>query len=215
MLKNSTNKQRWSPPGCSWPRGRPRGHILMFLASKPQVLENCLVLGSRTAVFFELLKVCGAPEKFFGKRFFLEIVLKFFLKTFFLESTCTCVLGHWPWPRAFLSLASRVSVLGKAVLGLGLFFVSLASSFMSSTPPLLMKSACGGKHRTLESLYFSNGSSRKSFTSFNTYFVLLDQLASSSYKSSTLKKLILLLFTALDFRRRIYLACFNNILYYI
>ena len=39
---------------------------------------------------------------------------------FFLESTCACVLG--PWPRAFLSLASRVSVLGKAVLGLGLGF---------------------------------------------------------------------------------------------
>ena len=32
-----------------------------------------------------------------------------------------CVLGPWPWPRAFLSLASRVSVLGKAVLGLGFF----------------------------------------------------------------------------------------------
>ena len=39
---------------------------------------------------------------------------------FFLERTCACVLG--PWPRAFLSLASRVSVLGKAVLGLGLGF---------------------------------------------------------------------------------------------
>ena len=55
---------------------------------------------------------------------------------FFLESTCACVLG--PWPRAFLSLASRVSVLGKAVLGLRFFFVSLslASSLVSSTPPL-------------------------------------------------------------------------------
>ena len=41
---------------------------------------------------------------------------------FFLESSCACVLGPWPWPRAFLSLASRVSVLGKAVLGLGLGF---------------------------------------------------------------------------------------------
>ena len=39
---------------------------------------------------------------------------------FFLESTCACVLGPWPWPRAFLSLASRLSFLGKAVLGLGL-----------------------------------------------------------------------------------------------
>ena len=35
------------------------------------------------------------------------------------------------WP-----LASRISVLGKAVLGPG-FFLSLASSLMSSTPPLL------------------------------------------------------------------------------
>ena len=49
------------------------------------------------------------------------------MKTFFfLESTCACVLGPWPWPRAFLSLASRGSVLGKAVLGLGLgFFLCL------------------------------------------------------------------------------------------
>ena len=39
---------------------------------------------------------------------------------FFFESTCACVLG--PWPRAFLSLASRVSVLGKTVLGLSLGF---------------------------------------------------------------------------------------------
>ena len=40
---------------------------------------------------------------------------------FFLESTCACVLGPWAWPRAFLSLASKVSVLGLGffcVLGL-------------------------------------------------------------------------------------------------
>ena len=56
---------------------------------------------------------------------------------------CACVLGPWPWPRAFLSLASRVSVLGKAVPGLGFFFVSLAlaSSLMSSTPPLASSQA--------------------------------------------------------------------------
>ena len=96
--------QRWSPRGRPWPRGRPRGHILkslalalaskvksLALASRPQVLENWPVLGSRTAVFFELLKFCGALEKFFRKRFFVEI-----------------------------AGASRVSVLGKAVLGLGL-----------------------------------------------------------------------------------------------
>ena len=58
-------QQRWSPRGRPWPRGRPRGHILkslaskvksLALASKPQVLENCPVLGSRTALFFEQLK---------------------------------------------------------------------------------------------------------------------------------------------------------------
>ena len=65
-----------------WPRGRPRGHILKSLASKvkslalasrPQVLENWPVLGSRTTLFFELLKFCEALEKFFGKRVFVEI----------------------------------------------------------------------------------------------------------------------------------------------
>ena len=56
---------------------------------------------------------------FFGDRLknFCEDLFFFF----FLESTCACVLG--PWPRAFLSLASSVSVLGKAVLGLGFFCV--------------------------------------------------------------------------------------------
>ena len=83
-LKN----QRWSPRGRPWPRGRPRGQILkslalalaskvkslaLALASRHQVLENWPVLGSRTALFFGKLKFCGAVEKFFGKRFFVEI----------------------------------------------------------------------------------------------------------------------------------------------
>ena len=33
------------------------GHSLA-LASKPQVLENCSALGSRTTLFFEQLKLC-------------------------------------------------------------------------------------------------------------------------------------------------------------
>ena len=76
--------QRWSPRGRPW----PRGHILkslalalaskvkslaLALASRPQVLENWPVLGSRTALFFGMLKFCGALEKFFGKRFLVEI----------------------------------------------------------------------------------------------------------------------------------------------
>ena len=72
------SNQRWSPRGRPWPRGRPRGHILkslalalaskvkslaLALASKPQVLENCPVLGSRTALFFEQMKFrWKAPE---------------------------------------------------------------------------------------------------------------------------------------------------------
>ena len=56
-------RQRWSLRRRPWPRGLPRGHILKALASKPQVLENCPVLGSRTALFFEQLKFCWkTPE---------------------------------------------------------------------------------------------------------------------------------------------------------
>ena len=63
--------QRWSPRGRPW----PRGHNLksLALASRPQVLENWPVLGSRTALFFGMLKFCGAVEKLFGKRFLVEI----------------------------------------------------------------------------------------------------------------------------------------------
>ena len=69
------NPQRWSPRGRPW----PRGHILkslalaskvkfLALASRPQVLENWPVLGSRTALFFESLKFCGALAFFCGDR---------------------------------------------------------------------------------------------------------------------------------------------------
>ena len=128
--------QRWSP----------RGYILKCLASKvksltlasrPQVLENWPVLGLRTALFFELLKFCRTPEKKFYKAFFTGERLKNFfedlffwdrLKNFFgklfFENTCACVLGlehSCPWPREGLSSKG----------------LSLASSIVSSTPPLL------------------------------------------------------------------------------
>ena len=78
-------KQRWSPRGRPWPRGRPRGHILKSLASKvkslalalvskPQVLENWPVLGSRTALFFEQLKFrwkTPKPRRKFANTFFV------------------------------------------------------------------------------------------------------------------------------------------------
>ena len=71
---------------CGNQRWSPRGHILkslalalaskvksLALASRPQVLENLPVLGSRTALFSGMLKFCGVLEKFFGKRFVVEI----------------------------------------------------------------------------------------------------------------------------------------------
>ena len=44
-----------------WPW--PRSLKSFALASKPQVLENCPVLGSRTALFFESLKFCLITPK--------------------------------------------------------------------------------------------------------------------------------------------------------
>ena len=81
-------EQRWSPRGRPWPRGRPRGHILkslalaskvksLALASRPQVLENWPVLGSRTALFFELLKFCEALKNFLEKVFLWRSLEKF------------------------------------------------------------------------------------------------------------------------------------------
>ena len=59
---------------------------------------------------------------------------------FFLENTCACVLGPWPWPRAFLFLTSRGSVLKRTVLGLGLGFFLCPWPWLrlvSSTPSLI------------------------------------------------------------------------------
>ena len=112
-----TSDQRCSPRGRPWPRGRPRGHILKSLAlaskvksmaSRPQVLENWPVLGSRTALFFELLKFRGALEKFFGKRFFVEILREDLFFFFFGEHLRLC-----PWSFA---LASSIPVLGLEIV---------------------------------------------------------------------------------------------------
>ena len=146
LLRN--NQQRWSPRGRPWPRGRPRGQILkslaLALASRPQVLENWPVLGSRTARFFGMLKFCGALEKFFGKRFLVKTAWKIFVKTFFWKifvktfffgehlRFVSLVLGlglehSCPWPRECLS-SERLSLA-----------LALASSLVSSTPPLITK----------------------------------------------------------------------------
>ena len=75
-------------------------------------LENCPVLGSRTALVFELLKFCRSPEKKFWKTFCTgERRKKFYEDLFFLRTL------------AFVSLASSIPVLGLGffcVLGLEL-----------------------------------------------------------------------------------------------
>ena len=115
----------WSP--WPWPRRSSPW------PSRPQVFENWPVLGSRTSLFFESLKFCGVLEKFFGKRFFveiawkkifLEIAWKIFVKTFFFWRALSLGLEHsCPWPRECLS-SERLSLALASdffcVLGLGL-----------------------------------------------------------------------------------------------
>ena len=93
------------------------GLVLGLEASSPRKLA-CPRLEDSS--IFWIVKILWSAWKIFWKTFFRGDRLKNFCEDlfFFLESTCACVLGPWPWPRAFLSLASRVSVLGKAVLGL-------------------------------------------------------------------------------------------------
>ena len=153
--------QRWSPRGRPWPRGRPRleGQVLGLgfglEASSPRKLAcprledssifwTVKILWSAWKIFWKTFS-CGDRLKNFREDlfFFLEIAWKIFVKTFFflfgehkrlcpwslalasnipvlgLESVCPRKGCPWPWPR--------------------IFFVSLAlaSSLVSSTPPLL------------------------------------------------------------------------------
>ena len=90
-------------------------HPTISLSHKNFLFEKILMTSFHVICSFGLLqsKTLGTPRNWRSPE-------KNFWRPFFLENACACVLG--PWPRAFLSLASRVSVLGKAVLGLGLGF---------------------------------------------------------------------------------------------
>ena len=84
----------------------------------PQVLENWPVLGSRTALFFELLKFCRSPEKkilegvfywktpekFFWRLFWDRLKKNFWRPLFLVEHLRLC-----PWS---LALVSSIPVLG-------------------------------------------------------------------------------------------------------
>ena len=116
---------------------------MALLASKPASPRKCPVLSSRTALFFDLLRMGQGFDQFcFVLKNAIELVKKFYQEVSFLEESLkftenlrnlgakTFFFGDhfrivsllvWPWSRAFLSLSSRRSVLGRAVLGLGFF----------------------------------------------------------------------------------------------
>ena len=137
-----TSHQRWSSRERPWSRGRFRGHILNSLASKPQVLKNCSVLGSRTALFFETLKSCWKTLET-SRKICEDLFLfcssedhpkKNFIRPFFMENTCVCVFGPRPCPREDLSLALASKFF--CVLGLGLephFFDSISASHQATS----------------------------------------------------------------------------------
>ena len=105
--------QRWSP------RGRPRGHSLKTLASKPQVFENFPVLSSKTAQFLNRKNFVDRLKKNF-QHLFLEFAWKNFWWTLFFEDRFFFFFWEFlrlcSWPGAFLFLSSRGSVLERAVL---------------------------------------------------------------------------------------------------
>ena len=181
-------QQRWSPQGRPW----PRGHILksLALASRPQVLKNWPVLSSRTALIFELLKFCRVLEKFVGKRIFVEIAWKIFVKTFFFgdrpKNFCeelffffwralalvSLVLGlglehSCSWPRECLS-SERLSLASD-------FFVSLAwaSSLVSSTPFLVFRVSAQSPRIRRKSQGICSGvaNEQKIFNLFNIFSI--------------------------------------------
>ena len=114
------------------------GLEVQILGSKPQILENCPVLGSRTALFFEWLKFCRSAEKCFSRQFFFwRSPEKFFLIFFLLWRSPEKNfwrpffgkhLGLCPWPRACLSSEGM-----SLAFALDFFCVL---SLVSSSPPL-------------------------------------------------------------------------------
>ena len=157
-----TSHQRWSSRECPWPRGRFRGHILNSLASKPQVLKNCSVLGSRTALFFEPLKSCWkTPEtsRKICEDLFLFCSSENHLKKNFRRS----FLREKNFKDLFLwrILASVSSVRGLALKRVCpwprnfFVFLALASNLISSTPPLLHTKQPHTKYSKLFPISFS------------------------------------------------------------
>ena len=97
--------------------------IVKILWSSWKIFWKTCFSGDRLKNFCEELFFFGDHLKNFSEDLcafflFLRSPEKKFLETFFGEHLRLC-----PWPQAFLSLAWRGSVLGRAVLGLGFFCV--------------------------------------------------------------------------------------------
>ena len=114
-------------------------------ASSPRKLA-CPRLEDST--IFWIVKILWSAWKIFWKTFVCGDRLKNFCEDLFFFFGEHLRLCPWPWPRAFLSLASSIPVFGLESVcprkgcpwpWPRIFFVSLAlaSSLVSSTPPLL------------------------------------------------------------------------------
>ena len=127
-------------------RRSPRGHNLIFLtlASKlkslawvskpvspwkmPSARDSTIFLicwkWAKVTIIFFCVGARQRPRGNLWRPFFSEDVQKFAI--FFDEDLffrrLLAKLRPWLWPRDFLSLASRESVFGKSILGLGLGF---------------------------------------------------------------------------------------------
>ena len=134
--------QRWSPRRLILKSLALASKVKsLALASKPQVLENCHALGSRTALCFESIKFCRWAEKVFSRPFLWRSPETFFEDLFFWRTLAFASLvlslgleHSCPWPREDLSSEGLSFALASD------FFVflalALASMLVSSTPPL-------------------------------------------------------------------------------
>ena len=111
-----------------WLRGNRQQRFQIF-HSKISLSHKNFLFGKILMMSFHVICGLGFPQsKILGTPMNWRSPKKIFLKTFFLENACACVLGlgleHFcPWPREVLSL-ERLSL-------------ALASSLVSSTPPLV------------------------------------------------------------------------------
>ena len=112
----------WRRRSSPWPWSLKSSKIALSSSQGQHNFLSCYKFVERLKNFFENGFFREIAKNLFWRPFFWRSPEKIFWRPFFLESSCACALVTWPWPRAFLSLASRGSVLGRAVFSLGLGF---------------------------------------------------------------------------------------------